>query len=576
MALDDLVPPVATVDGRPVSPSFVRAEERPGQVPTITIETTTVDPIEPGASLDVVLPGGSPGALEFGEVNDQDTPAGVLCLAIARPPAARLVEEAISVCIREMPRTALLQELLSGAGLSARDIGGSDQLHARLTLLSEPNGPVIGRLGLLGGCLVLYSAAGEIFVNPAEPGHAIPLPVGGTTFRRRRRTVPALTLVAPDPVEWGKVIRYQTSAGSIARRRVLRLPEAVADDELAAAAAAIQAIERAGRFEVSGGLALAGIAPGSWISTGRRPGPFLVTGRIREWNPVTGWQFTLMGGYPWDHLGAPQTADSEPCEVVAYDEKTGLLKVRLPAHDDVVIDAGIRADRASAKELDTGLPAVGDRGTVLFGAGCDQVLYIGATIPPGRLSKEQFDQIVNVIQTAKLARFYRKDGGREASASRPNRPIGASGMSLPRASISTSVTESDRPRLAFPLALDADGRLLCVHTEPAAVRQLLSLVRDLARGEYPGLPAMHNPCDLARGETAEEQIGDLCHRLESFFDSIGLTGLRAAWQRPSGRGAPRLGRIVIWRDERWSLSLPLERREGMIVWDANSSEQGGH
>ena len=114
----------------------------------------------------------------------------------------------------------------------------------------------------------------------------------------------------------------------------------------------------------------------------RKMGAFLVTGRTREWTPATGWQVSLTGGYPWDHLGAAQSSDSEPCEVVSYDDKAGLLQVRLPAHDDVIIDAGIRANRASAKELDTGLPAVGDRGTVLFGAGCDQALYVAPRFRP--------------------------------------------------------------------------------------------------------------------------------------------------------------------------------------------------
>ena len=148
-------------------------------------------------------------------------------------------------------------------------------------------------------------------------------------------------------------------------------------------------------------------------------------------------------------------------------------------------------------------------------------------------------------------------------------------MSSPRVSISTSINEAGRSRLAFPLAAGADGRLLCVHTEPAAVRQLLGLVRDIAKGEFPGVPALHNPCDLARGETLDEQIGDLCNRLMSFFGAIGLAGLHTVWEKPAGRGASGFGRIVIRREDRWSLVLRLERREGMIVWDSNTSIQQG-
>src|SRR4051794_7281171 len=109
MALDELMPPIVTVDDQSVSASVVRAEERPGQVPAITVEATAVDPAEPGAALNVVLPGGSPAAFEIGEVHDQDTPAGILWLAVARPPSARLGDESTSVCLREKTRKHLLE-----------------------------------------------------------------------------------------------------------------------------------------------------------------------------------------------------------------------------------------------------------------------------------------------------------------------------------------------------------------------------------------------------------------------------------------------------------------------------------
>ena len=272
MALLDLMPPIVTVDDRPVSPTLVRAQELPGQLLSVIVELTAAEALSPGAAIGVTLPGGSLGALEAVEVNDHDTPAGVTCLVVGRPPAARLGSEAVSLCLRDTPRTGLLEALLSNVGLSAGEIEGSNPPHARLTLLSEPRGPVVLRLGLLGGCLALFGADVATFANPAKPGRAVPLPEGGTTFRRRRRTVPALTLIAPDPVEWGKVIRHQTEAGSAACRRVLRLPEAVTEDELVAAGESIQAVERSGRFEVSGGLALASIEPGTWVTTAGRWG----------------------------------------------------------------------------------------------------------------------------------------------------------------------------------------------------------------------------------------------------------------------------------------------------------------
>src|SRR5262249_49798873 len=156
------------------------------------------------------------------EVNDHDTPAGVACLIVGRPRTARLGSEAVSLCLRAMLRTGLIEALVSNVGLSAGESEGSNARHARRTLLSDPRGAVELRLGLLGGCLALIGTLAAKSPHPAKPGRAVLLPERSTTFRRRRRTVPALTLIAPDPVEWGKVVRHRMEAGSAAYHRVLR------------------------------------------------------------------------------------------------------------------------------------------------------------------------------------------------------------------------------------------------------------------------------------------------------------------------------------------------------------------
>jgi hypothetical protein len=284
-----------------------------------------------------------------------------------------------------------------------------DEERGWLTLLSEPPWFVAARLALLGGQVLLNSATAAVLARPDQPGTAKPLPAN-TFFTVDQRSVPGLSLVAPDPKAWGKVLtRDWEPSGPEADHLVLHLGEANSIAELTAAGTALRAVEALGNFEAHGGPELLGVGPGDWIAhpSGAK---YLVTGRSCSWTQGTGWRVELRGGYPWGGMIHDAVPQPEPAEVVGFDEESGRLKVRLPWHKNVEIGAFLRADRGGAGSYKLTVPSAGEFGMVQFAHGPDQAMYLGAAPPDGALTQKDFDESVDVLRTEGSSERRKKDG----------------------------------------------------------------------------------------------------------------------------------------------------------------------
>lgn len=405
-----IMEPKVTVGGTACRAARVAIRALPARVPVAEVEGPMPGGrVKPGTEVEVSLPGEAAWSGKVAKVRETRTRTGVSWSLVVVPPSGRLDTEPVSRYYSQTTLSNLLSGVLTEAGMTLESKGKDGRPHPRLTMLTEPRRPVAVRLALLGGQLLLIGAKSASAIDPSAPGTPVPLPPVDL-FDRTSEVVPKVQFLAPDPDAWGSVLRYGPVEGGETPLCVLRIPEATELGELAAAAKAIEAVESKGAFQISGGTALLQLRPGQWVLDTPSKDILLITGRTVEWNRDSGWQVTLLGGYPWDGLTAPPTADTEQAEVTEYDEKTGYLKVKLPGHGDLVIDAGMRADRASPDEVAVTLPRIGDKGTVIFGAGCDQALYVGATLPPGRFSKEEFGKTIRLVETAELRRHVATDG----------------------------------------------------------------------------------------------------------------------------------------------------------------------
>jgi hypothetical protein len=400
--------PVCTIDGKPRTVTRLEQQQLSARVPTAMVTIQGGAEIAPGTPIAITLPGGMTLRGAVAPVVEATGPAVTEWQVSIRMAVAKLDNRPVSKFHVDKTRDVLLKEMLAAGAVGIADAGQAGVTHKRFTLLSETLRPVCTRLALLGGRVLLLTPNEALAVDPASPGKPVQLPAG-ITLIRRRDTLSDITLIAPHADKWGHVIRHNRTQASADRELIIRLPEAVDESELAAAADAIHAIETAGSFTASGGSELLGVSVGSWMSHPRSKDALLITGRTVVWSPHTGWHVELLGGYPLDGLSAAQNADSEPAEVVGFEQKTGLLKLRLPAHGIETV-AGLLAARASGAELVINLPRVGDHGIVVFGAGYDQAVYLGAVVPSGALNQEEFDGQVQIVRTEKLKESRSHDG----------------------------------------------------------------------------------------------------------------------------------------------------------------------
>lgn len=394
--------PVATLGCRPISIEKLTLVETPGR-PFVTMVRTRLIDVEPGENLVVKSALGSFSGVTTIVCEDLTPESGAVNITATSDSCD--LESPETVCYADKSRNALLKSL---AAPCHADIGAADELRDQFVLINAYCRIPAMRLAMFGRMILLATESGTILVDPTKKKSAQSV----TRFEhlhRKRVGVPRMRFSAPDLDNPGKRLEY-AQAGSYSEVPMIAafFPEAVSVGELQSAAKMISAIEEIGDFTLNGGLSLAGIQPGVWIEAKQRT--LLVTGRTRSWTRRSGWEVQLSGGYPWEALLEPiPAAASEPGTVIAFDEATGHLRVKLSSGVEVL--APWVAARANAKEYAGGIPASGDVGIVLFRYGStSHPIYLGSEVPANVFDKENFDKLLHLIRSGKFEEKILKDG----------------------------------------------------------------------------------------------------------------------------------------------------------------------
>jgi hypothetical protein len=122
-------------------------------------------------------------------------------------------------------------------------------------------------------------------------------------------------------------------------------------------------------------------------------------------------------------------------------------------------------------------------------------------------------------------------------------------------------------RLQYPFDGDAQ-RLATIRGDAAALWQLLGLVRDIAPGDFSGLPQLYNPCDslaLDAPNEIERAFGD-------FLAGLGRPDISVAASLIDSEVSGIVGWLEFRGRERdgtpWSLQLAIVLRDYHLVLEA--------
>jgi hypothetical protein len=124
-------------------------------------------------------------------------------------------------------------------------------------------------------------------------------------------------------------------------------------------------------------------------------------------------------------------------------------------------------------------------------------------------------------------------------------------------------------RIRYPLDV-ADGRLCTIQSDGAAVCQLLGMTRDLAPGDFPGLPQLYNPCDRVESRDHNELLTQLLQELQAFFNGLPRLHVRVEVERMDG--GPFLGFIRL-NGPNWGVRVPVRQGRFRVILDLESYEE---
>lgn len=108
--------------------------------------------------------------------------------------------------------------------------------------------------------------------------------------------------------------------------------------------------------------------------------------------------------------------------------------------------------------------------------------------------------------------------------------------------------------------------------EPEVLLRFLGFAQELAYGEFPGVPAMHNPCAGMHIPAEGEFPADLQDKFQALFRGMGRNDLTVQTVACLC-GINLVGWLVIQRDGHWEINVPIERREQVLVLNLDATER---